>query len=133
MGSTTTSLPTKLFRFVWLYFVILNYLRPVFTYTVYDNKYHVANDTNIIFVKAPKTGGSTFGGVLRRIGAHHHLSGYQDAFWIMKEPGVFANHVTYNELSPLLEQLTHPIYLVTMVREPADRAISQYFRLQMWV
>ena len=43
---------------------------------------------NIVFVKVQKCASSTMGGIVRRIAAHHNLSGVRESHtWIEREPG----------------------------------------------
>ena len=92
---------------------------------------HTVNQTNLVYIKIPKTGGSTFGGIIRRIGAHVGHNGYNDGYWIWKEPGVHANHARYEEVDPLLHSLQLPTFLVSIIRDPAERAISQYYHFEV--
>lgn len=92
---------------------------------------HAVSQTNLVYIKIPKTGGSTFGGIIRRIGAHNGHSGYADGYWIWKEPGVYANHGRYSEVHPLLDALEQPVFLLSMIRDPAERAISQYYHFEV--
>ena len=107
------------------------------------------------FVKVPKVGGSTLGGVMRSVAAHHGI------YTITPSPGQFffsdpwveaalanlttlsarehkyvavANHIGYN---PNLEQFfpSNPILKFTGVREPVSRVYSYFIeklcRIQM--
>lgn len=82
---------------------------------------------NIIFVKAPKCASSTAGGVVRRIAAHHGLSGVGDDGWVTREPGVWANHGLLQRRWEALRQLERRSFLLTVVRLPVSRCLSAYY------
>ena len=106
--------------------------------------------TNIVYVKVMKTGSTTMSGALRRVCVHHGLSGCRNASWIEHEPGLWAKHgpfdATMHEVVArrfsrdydsrdrpqppdlaVLGRLTRPIFLMTMVRGPASRCLSQHY------
>jgi hypothetical protein len=91
--------------------------------------------TNIIFIKSPKTGSSTTGGLARRIGAHHNLGNWNGDNWIIsrgsQEPGVFAEHATLKDLLPKIFNLTMPYFLFTFIREPAERCLSDFYHFKV--
>lgn len=87
---------------------------------------------NIVLVKVPKTGGSTLAGCLRRVAHFKNLSnvfrGYE---WIEKEPGIWACHGPFTDLSANIRKLRLPRMLVTMVRHPVERCLSEYYHLDL--
>jgi len=85
---------------------------------------------NIVMVKGIKVGGSTLSGVMRHIGAHHGISGFRDDQWIGSEPGVWATHSSYSKLYPKIKSLTMKSFILTMVREPISRCMSDFFFFQ---
>lgn len=88
---------------------------------------HGAATPNIVFIKTPKTGGSTTGGVLRRIGAANGLSGITDRKWIHREPGIWANHNPYSSMRTKINKLKQPKVLCTMIRKPIAQALSNFY------
>ena len=86
---------------------------------------------NLVFVKMQKCASSTTAGVVRLVALRHNLSGYQSEAWIQSEPGVWASHGAVSAYGPpswaLLARLQLPTLLLTMVREPLDRAISAFY------
>lgn len=110
----------------------------------------VHNGTNIVFVKVMKTASSTVSGALRRVCVHHGLSGCRAAQWIRTEPGLWAKHGPFDaswrealrhrfardydsrerpqppDLA-VLSSLARPTFLMTLVREPAARCLSQHY------
>ena len=99
---------------------------------------------NLIYVKVPKTGGSTLAGVVRRVAAHEGLwaaSPPPGAGAVATEPllaswlraagragratgNVFANHAPY---APWLDALLPRAVRVTALRDPLDRLLSHYY------
>ena len=79
---------------------------------------------NIVFVKPTKVGGSTFGGVMRRISAHHGISGYDDDHWIESQPGIWANHETRMSLQHQMDASFGRTLFATIVRYPTSRCLS---------
>lgn len=85
---------------------------------------------SLVFIKTPKTGGSTVAGVVRRIGDRFNLSGTRDSAWIRSEPGVWAAHTPYAKLHGRIADLAQPPFLLTWVRHPVQRCLSSfYYRL----
>jgi len=80
-------------------------------------------------VKLPKVGGSTLGGVVRRIAAHSSLSGVKGAKWIQREPGVWAAHTPFRKLP--VNNLTNAYLLLSAVRHPLQRALSQFYHFEL--
>ena len=96
------------------------------TATAISAKFNL-NASSIVFIKVPKVGGSTAAGVFRRVAKHRNLSGYADAGWIRREPGVWANHGTLQAMGPKLQLMHGPTLLVTWVRDPVERCLSQFY------
>lgn len=82
---------------------------------------------NLVFVKTHKTGGSTLSGVLRHIAYKSNLTGFTDNDWIKDEPGVWANHNEYYRLHLNITRLKKPVFMVTILRKPVERALSGFF------
>eukprot|EP00039_Didymoeca_costata_P013123 m.194807 g.194807 ORF g.194807 m.194807 type:complete len:297 (+) comp15682_c0_seq1:203-1093(+) len=86
---------------------------------------------SILFEKLTKVGGSTFGGVVRRIGRKYNLSGIYDG-WLRKlshrtlppEPFVFANH---GEVPKVKGQQ----FKILLVRAPDERQISAFYHFSV--
>mmetsp|Transcript_154610 Transcript_154610/g.281016 ORF Transcript_154610/g.281016 Transcript_154610/m.281016 type:complete len:401 (+) Transcript_154610:72-1274(+) len=104
------------------------------------------DNTNICFIKIAKTGSSTGAGVTRRIASQHKLNGVHTSDWIsdIGEPGVYTEHrALRNDLfgpNPTKEpihpdfdylgmvlDLKLPVFLWSIIRDPSDRALSQYY------
>jgi hypothetical protein len=86
----------------------------------------------LIFIKTPKCGGSTAGGVFRHVAATNGMSGatrdYPDT---SKAPFVFAHHNNLRDVNQYIRRYTttharEPFY-VSIVRNPAERAVSMYY------
>jgi len=98
--------------------------------------------TNHIFIKTPKCASSTSAGIARRLAAHANLSHWRDgaistpdpAFKDDVEPKVYANHVTRRDLDAHsdIRKLRLPVFpRWTMIRNPAERALSAYYFFQV--
>ena len=86
---------------------------------------------NIVFIKNPKAGGSTFSGVLRRVAHHNHLSGVNDSAWITHEPGIWANHMKKKFLTQQISELKKQTFLLTIVRNPINQLLSQFYHFEV--
>lgn len=93
---------------------------------------------NIIFIKVPKCGSSTNGGIARRIGRHYKLGGVfeydSEEFQKSHLCRVHANHVAANEILGKMFQNSEPrnnTNLYTFLRDPGKRALSEYFHFQV--
>ena len=94
---------------------------------------------NMVFIKTRKCASSTSGGVARRMAAHRNLSHAFDgnkykpdpAFDDMTEPLVFADHIMRQDLEEHKDYqgLQLPRFTWTMIRHPADRALSEFYHL----
>jgi len=82
---------------------------------------------NIVYIKAQKTASSTTSGMLRRIAANHGLGGYRSCLWWKTEPLLWANHGSWHLVEPEVTSLKLPTVLIASVREPAARAMSEYY------
>lgn len=87
----------------------------------------------IVFVKTYKTGGSSWGGVMRRVGCRH---GYGGVFEnnaqrpLAGQHAVFANHITRQALDHRVSVAAQSGAWVTILRGPAERCMSWvYYRL----
>lgn len=93
---------------------------------------------NLDYVKVSKTGSSTVGGVMRRIAARHGLYGV-DTDKVKRnsreffEPVVLPNHghelIKMDKIKGLA--LKAPVLHVTWVREPVERALSEYYHFEV--
>jgi len=89
---------------------------------------------NILFVKTIKTGSTTIAGLCRRIASRHGingaLTGYnQDGITEIDdkhEPYVYADHMMFKNSEPTLSKLDHPTFLLTSLRDPVSRMISEF-------
>ena len=86
---------------------------------------------NLVCVKTPKCASSTFCGLLRRVAATRGLSGARGSSWIAAEPGVWANHAPLGLLYPKMRHLRLPSFLLTFVREPASRCLSEFYHFRV--
>jgi len=86
---------------------------------------------NLIMVKPGKVGGSTLSGVIRGIGAHYNLNGYDQLGFITKEPGIFAEHREMStDFLREIESLHKKKFLLTIIRDPAERCLSDFHYFQ---
>ena len=90
------------------------------------NVANVSRIPSLVFVKPSKVGGSTVGGVVRRIGDQFGLSGTRDAKWISSEPGVWANHGKYASLQQRISGLGRH-FVIGWVRNPVDCCLSGFY------
>ena len=89
---------------------------------------------NILYVKTIKTGSTTTSGVCRRIASIHGINGAltgRDEDGITEiddknEPYLYADHMMFKQSEPTLGKLDHPTFLLTGVREPVSRMISEF-------
>mmetsp|Transcript_95075 Transcript_95075/g.167931 ORF Transcript_95075/g.167931 Transcript_95075/m.167931 type:complete len:382 (+) Transcript_95075:79-1224(+) len=110
---------------------------------------------NIVYIRLEKVGSTTSAGVVRRIAASHNLTGAFTRTWpaVGGEPGVWTDHgaLSYSEYGPnptfepqispvrigphleylpswkLVQDLKKPVFLWTVIRDPAVRAMSKYY------
>ena len=94
--------------------------------------------TSIVFVKLHKVGGSTVGGVMRRIAHHHGINGValgEYADWkddCMDSPVLWAHHGKFiNLYQPVLKcRGKRPVFLATWVRNPLERCLSMFYHFR---
>ncbi|MDP2434467.1 MAG: hypothetical protein Q8P67_01850 [archaeon] len=89
---------------------------------------------NVVLTKVHKVGGSTVAGVLRRIGARYGLTpvaggpgverGQRTA---VQEPALFAFHGSASKMWGDVNELELPVFRMALLREPGDRALSQFY------
>ncbi len=92
---------------------------------------HLITESNIVFIKPHKVGGSTAGGVFRRIANKHGLSGWETSNWVKKEPGIWANHGKRSLMEHRIARLNMPSFVVTWVRKPVTRCLSWFYHRRM--
>jgi len=120
-----------------------------------ERKEHFAiENTNLVYIRVPKTGSTVCSGVNRNIAAHHNLTGVDtECVWIAQngEPGAWSDHMTpsHDQGSPVVsyaqqcerkssgftkdslmedvKALQLPTFMWTMVRDPAERAMSHCY------
>lgn len=85
---------------------------------------------DLVYIKVTKCASSTTGGVVRRIAAHHELSGAHLTTWATPEPGIWANHGHLYSKWTDLGRLRQRAVLVTFVRLPASRCLSEYYHFK---
>ena len=71
-------------------------------------------------LQVKKVGGSTVGGVVRRVAAHHNIHGYNSSKWTTQEPMVWAQHGFLSRVEPEIANLTLPVFLLTFLRNPVE-------------
>lgn len=94
--------------------------------------------TSIVFVKLQKVGGSTAGGVMRRVADHHgiagaHVGAYED--WdkdCRDSPVVWAHHGNFIRTYRMLRacKKVRPVFLATWVRNPLERCLSMFYHFR---
>jgi len=87
-------------------------------------------DFNLVYIKAEKCGGTTVSGVVRGIGDRLKMTGSFSSQWITSEPMVWATHSTYFQLHSKIERLQKPIFLMSWIREPAERVLSAFYHFK---
>eukprot|EP00927_Polykrikos_kofoidii_P073393 TRINITY_DN69439_c0_g1_i1.p1 TRINITY_DN69439_c0_g1~~TRINITY_DN69439_c0_g1_i1.p1 ORF type:complete len:366 (+),score=27.55 TRINITY_DN69439_c0_g1_i1:140-1099(+) len=90
----------------------------------------------LAFIKVDKVGGSTWGGVMRRIGYRHGLHHTKDGpRWIdlEEEPqaSVWANHGTRRQMNKRVSELMPNAIWVTLLREPVARVMSEFYHFEV--
>jgi hypothetical protein len=89
---------------------------------------------NILFVKTIKTGSTTIAGLCRRIANRHGLNGARTGYNQngsteiddKQEPYVYADHRMFKQTEGTLSKLDHPTFLLTSIRDPVSRFISEF-------
>lgn len=95
--------------------------------------------SGLVYIKQAKVGGSTFGGVMRRIGKRHGLHHARDGpNWLpqasLKFEGsesVWANHGARHDLRWMLDIDMPNAFTITTVRDPVDRAMSEFYHFKV--
>lgn len=85
---------------------------------------------NLLFIKLHKCSSSTASGILRRIAAHHHMGGYDIGKYsrvILPEPLLWVNSSSYSEVRKQSGILSKKIFLVSWVRNPHERCLSEFY------
>lgn len=88
---------------------------------------------SIVFIKVPKTGGSTLSGILRRVGARRNLAHTGDGpEWIKKDrngrsDAIWANHGARRTLAKQLESRMPGAFYVMSLRDPVSRCLSAFY------
>lgn len=84
---------------------------------------------SIVYIKIPKTGSSTFAGVLHRAAGKLQLAGADSCrlqSW-SREPLLWAEHGSYVSIADEVSRMRmHPL-LITLVRDPVERCLSHYY------
>ena len=57
------------------------------------------------------------------------IRGYRSGSWIHREPGVWAHHGKFVDVAKDAARLRMPYFLMTMVREPAERCMSAFYHI----
>jgi hypothetical protein len=85
-------------------------------------------NVNMAYVRIPKCGSTSFTSVLRRISARYGVSGV-DAREPqgLREPFLSSFHEQMEEMQDLVNNAVKPVVKITMIRDPIDRAISQFY------
>jgi len=89
----------------------------------------------LAFIKAHKVGGSTWGGVMRRIGNRYGLNHVRDENWLEKDlknhrqpgPSVWANHGHRDKLKQQLRKLMPNAVYITLIRNPINTEMSKFY------
>jgi len=88
---------------------------------------------SLAYIKVPKTGSSSFGGVLRRIGSKHGYAHVHDGDWLKHkkddewDTSVWAFHGRRKNMDPRIDKhLRNPIF-ITSVRDPKVRCMSLFY------
>ena len=84
---------------------------------------------SIVYIKIPKTGSSTFAGVLHRAAGKLKLAGADSCRledW-SREPLLWAEHGSYESIAGEVSRLRTRPLLLTLVRDPVERCMSHYY------
>eukprot|EP00040_Diaphanoeca_grandis_P034483 m.213856 g.213856 ORF g.213856 m.213856 type:complete len:331 (-) comp33160_c1_seq4:909-1901(-) len=102
----------------------------------YDHFGAVNETTTIVFMKAYKVGGSTVAGIVRHIGAHHDINGFDvdldtELLCDKYQRGyVVAHHLRYSVAAKRLQRcrdVGKPLFVLAWVREPLERCLSEFY------
>jgi len=101
-----------------------------------EHETEAEGEKSLVYIKIPKTGGSTFGGVCRRIGARRNYMHVDDAYWFRNmnskninasRPSVWANHGKRAALQRNINIAMPNAFYLTSVRDPAERCMAAYY------
>lgn len=85
----------------------------------------------LVFIKMPKTGGSTFAGVVRRIGFRYGMAHARDGDWRRKgkpdRGAIWAIHGTRQSLNEFILENMPNAFVVSLIRNPISRLLSEYY------
>ncbi len=84
------------------------------------------DDKKIIFIHIPKTGGSYIDTNILNIDILNITNDIQQKYFVGVNNKIHYSHMTINEISQLID-ITKYNYVFTMVRNPYDRLVSNYF------
>jgi hypothetical protein len=112
-----------------------------------NRSYHNRADNfslpNLIYIKIPKTGSSSAGAIVRRLAQKHGLNGFNrhkrnnveihgvDELMPWGEPGIWASHDRHKELDAALDGLVLPKIAFSIVRDPTERCMSNFYYKQI--
>eukprot|EP00747_Dinoflagellata_sp_TGD_P126581 gnl/TRDRNA2_/TRDRNA2_174297_c0_seq1.p1 gnl/TRDRNA2_/TRDRNA2_174297_c0~~gnl/TRDRNA2_/TRDRNA2_174297_c0_seq1.p1 ORF type:complete len:330 (+),score=19.92 gnl/TRDRNA2_/TRDRNA2_174297_c0_seq1:49-1038(+) len=119
-------------RFVIAFFVvpIVSFVRVSFFTYLWMRSSGRSLSAGLVFIKMHKVGGSTFAGVMRRIGARHglaHLSDCGSDPQNTPAPSVWACHGQMRQVSTHLKYAMPSAFRVTLIRNPVERRLSDFY------
>lgn len=141
-----------LLRYIWLkYFVLLFLSLRDVTSAINSGSSTKDNDTfmhkeglvwhehqcNIVYIKTPKVGSSTVGGIARRIAYHYHITGWNTEYVNEHSPGytvepmLLANHNEMWKEQRFSNRFRSPTFYFTWLRDPADRCLSEFYHFEV--
>lgn len=91
---------------------------------------------SFVYIKVPKTGGSTLAGVCRRIGKRRNYLHAEDSYWLRRinkssintsVPSMWANHGKRRQLQHRIDKVMPNAFYLTSVRDPAERCMAAYY------
>jgi lysophospholipase L1-like esterase len=86
---------------------------------------------NLIYIRGMRVGGTTVSSVMRHIAERGELDNMVSNEWIRQEPGVWASHNTLSTMLPRIEALKQPTFMVSWVRDPAERSLSSFYHFKV--
>jgi len=94
--------------------------------------------SGLVFNHMPKAGGSTFGGIMRRIAYRRGLAHARDNGWLGNEapsaprlPAVYADHGRIADVGVRLRSRLPGAFWVTLLRDPISRCLSSFYHLMV--
>jgi len=78
----------------------------------------------LVYVKVSKVGGSTWGGIMRRIGERHGLKHTRDT--TCEAASVCANHGKADKFQRLKDAI-----FISLIRDPVDRSMSRFYHFRV--